>query len=119
MRAMSSARLAIGFLPGVLFLLLLPLPAAEPSPTAADEQLLKNSKIGTDGPALLEFFRHRTEQTALKDRVAKLIRQLGDDSYDVREKASSDLAQIGEPARKQLEKALSDKDPEIARRAEE
>jgi outer membrane protein assembly factor BamB len=98
---------------------LLPLPAAEPSPTAADEQLLKNSKIGTDGAALLEFFRQRTEQTALKDRIAKLIRQLGDDSYDVREKASSDLAQIGEPARKQLEKALTDKDPEIARRAEE
>jgi HEAT repeat protein len=114
---MPRGRLAIGILFGAI--LFVPLRAADPSPSAADEQLLKSAKIATDGPGLLEFFRVRTEQAGQGDRVAKLIRQLGDDSYDNREKASRDLAQVGGSARKQLEKALHDKDPEIARRAEE
>src|SRR5207247_10832829 len=33
---------------------------AEPDAGAADEQLLKSVQVGTDGPALLEFFRKRT-----------------------------------------------------------
>ena len=35
----------------------LPLRAADVNPIAADEELLRSAKLGTDGPALLEFFR--------------------------------------------------------------
>src|SRR5262245_6884322 len=53
------------------------------------------------------------------ERVAQLIRQLGDDDFRKREAASKGLAAIGEPALAALKKAAaSDADPEIRRRAE-
>ena len=61
---MPGGRFAFGIIPPVMVLLLFPLQGAEPNPSAADEQLLKAAKIGTDGPALLDFFRKRTDQAA-------------------------------------------------------
>jgi hypothetical protein len=49
--------------------------------------------------------------------VAKLIRDLGDDAYEVRESASTRLALVGEPALPYVEKALSSDDVEVRRRA--
>jgi hypothetical protein len=51
--------------------------------------------------------------------VRRLIRNLGDDDYTVRESASIKLALIGEPALPYLEKALDSDDAEVRRRAEE
>ena len=69
--------------------------AAEPDSTAADEQTLKAANLGTDGPALLDFFRKRTPTEANVKRITLLIKQLGDDSFAVREKASAELVSIG------------------------
>jgi len=51
------------------------------------------------------------------DRVARLVRQLGDRSFGNREAASRELAAVGEPARPALIKAAADADAEVARRA--
>src|SRR5262245_43843330 len=50
--------------------------------------------------------------------VARLIGQLGDDDFDVREAATKALETIGEPAYEALRKAAREKDPEVRRRAE-
>ncbi len=49
--------------------------------------------------------------------MVALIRQLGDDQFKVREKASHQLVSIGARARPYLQAATRDEDPEIARRA--
>src|SRR5205085_11503102 len=51
--------------------------------------------------------------------VGKLIRDLGDDDFEVRESASNRLALIGEAALPLIEKALKAGDAEVRRRAED
>jgi hypothetical protein len=56
---------------------------------------------------------------AESDRVAALIKQLGDDRFAKREAASKELEDIGEPALAALRKAATSRDDlEIRRRAE-
>src|SRR5687767_7926998 len=93
--------------------------AAEMDPIARDEQTLRDARLGTDGPALLEFFRKRTAKDVDLTKVKALIRQLGDDSFEVREKASAQLMALGATAAPYLKDALKDPDIEIVRRAEE
>lgn len=52
-------------------------------------------------------------------RIAKLIEQLGADTFAQREEAASQLIRIGEPARPALTLAQSHDDPEIQTRAEQ
>jgi HEAT repeat protein len=101
----------------VLLVLADPPRAAEPDETARDEQTLRAAKVGTDGAALVEFFRKRVGSEATRARARELIKQLGDDSFDLREKASADLAALGRVALPALNDALKDRDAEIARRA--
>jgi hypothetical protein len=54
---------------------------------------------------------------ALATRIEKLVAQLGADDFAVREAASKELAEIGNPARLALEKAALDPDPETSSRA--
>lgn len=93
-------------------------PAQPPAGANADEQTLTKARIGTDGASLVAFFKSRALPDVDRQRLAALIRQLGDDAYAVRERASSELAAIGLPAVAVLRKATSDPDVEIARRAE-
>ena len=97
-----------------------PTPAL-PSPTfeVTDEQVLRDNKIPTDGPGLLQFFRQHIVQTADENRIKVLIRQLGDDDFNRREDASIQLNGIGLRARPFLQAAASDSDAEIAHRAKE
>src|SRR5262249_30712094 len=53
-----------------------------------------------------------------RSRITALIAALGDDSYDVREKASAELVTLGPPAAPLLRQATKDADIEIVRRAE-
>lgn len=92
-------------------------PAADPAP-AADDQILKTARVGTDGPALLEYFRTRTVTAADRQRIAALIRQLGAPAYADRERATAELTAIGLPAIGPLRRAQADADVEIARRAD-
>ena len=92
--------------------------AAESDSVAADERTLKAANLGTDGRALLEFFRKRTLKDPDGNRIQKLIRELGDDSFEVREKASAALTELGEVAVPLLRQAVQDPDIEVVRRAE-
>src|SRR5690242_6327316 len=109
-------------LPAVLLLTALPLPArAQPAadPAAEDEQILKDAKVGTDAPALLQFFRKRTPADRDRDRAAALIRRLGEDAFPVRQKAADGLVTLGPAALPQLRAALSHPDEEVRQRAGE
>jgi hypothetical protein len=83
----------------------------------ADEVLLKESRIATDGPGLLAFFRERAHTAPTDDALKALVDQLGDDSFQRRESASRQLVAIGGRAKSFLQKAVSSEDYEIAYRA--
>jgi hypothetical protein len=91
--------------------------AADPDRLADDEQTVRAAGAGTDGPALLDFLRKNTLTDADRRRIVLLVRQLGDDDFDVREKASADLVGFGARAVAFLRPATEDRDPEVARRA--
>lgn len=86
---------------------------------AADEELLKTAGINTDGPSLLEFFRKRTVDGTDADQIKQLIKDLGNEDFDVREAASGKLAAIGVRARSFLKEAVNNSDVEVAKRARE
>jgi HEAT repeat protein len=95
-----------------------PLAADEKSAVAYDEGLLKDAGVGTSGEALVDFFRKRTLSAEDDAKLAGLVRRLGDLSFAVREQATTDLIGLGRTARKHLQTALDDPDPEVVRRAE-
>jgi hypothetical protein len=117
-------RLSRPLLP-VLLLAALPLPgrtqpAAPPADLAAeDKQTLQAAKVGTDGPALLAFFRKRIPTDKDRDRAAALIRRLSAAAFPVRQQAATDLVALGPPALPQLRHALGHRDEEVRQRAAE
>ncbi|HUY36983.1 MAG TPA: hypothetical protein VMV69_29970 [Pirellulales bacterium] len=52
-------------------------------------------------------------------RIARLIRDLGSDSFVDRDRASEELASLGPATRRQLEQAVEDPDPEVRLRAKD
>jgi HEAT repeat protein len=111
-----------------VLILLVPLMAAlfvqaAPSPSeellAIDEAILKDASVGTDGPALIEYFRTRTLAEPQRIRVARLIDDLGADDYQARENATKELVKVGAAAAPALLQATDNADPEVASRARE
>ncbi len=95
-------------------------PAKPPEPDpqlVQDEADLKSLNIATDGPALVTFFKTRMLTPADQKRLAVAIRNLGDDTFDVRETASAELSAAGRLALVQLKEALTVKDVEVVYRA--
>src|SRR5262249_20737059 len=108
-------------LAAVLFLPwgLSPCPAqAADAETAADEETLKKTGVAVDGPALVEFFRQRNALCTDQERVAALVRRLGDGTFRVRNQAGADTTRLGRPALKALGRALADSDADIRSRAD-
>jgi peptidyl-prolyl cis-trans isomerase B (cyclophilin B) len=91
--------------------------AAQPDAIEADEETLKAAGLGTDDAALIEFFRSKTLADNDRDKIAALVRDLGADDFQVREKASSELVKIGGKAASLLRQAKDSRDAEVARRA--
>jgi tetratricopeptide (TPR) repeat protein len=54
-----------------------------------------------------------------KEQIAKLVKQLGDNEFDVREAASRKLWEVGEVAEEALKEAAKSEDAEVSRRATE
>jgi hypothetical protein len=93
---------------------------ASASPAVADDQeLVKSAGLGVDGPSLLAFLKSRSLDESDVREIEALVRQLGDDDFEVRERASRQLIARGRAARPFLEKVLKNRDPEVARRASE
>jgi HEAT repeat protein len=70
-----------------------------------------------DGAALLALFRRWTPQDFDMDQVQMLVQQLGDDDFDVREKATTALIQKGGAALALLREAAKNEDLEVVERA--
>ena len=85
--------------------------------SADDEAILKGAGVPTDGPALVAFFQQRTPSEEKRQKLAKTIRRLGDNTFSVREQASAALVASGSLAEPLLKAALADADLEVARRA--
>src|SRR5262249_17806642 len=86
---------------------LTPAAAAEPDPEVVQaEKTLKDANVATDGPALLRFFRERSLTDADRARLPDAVRRLGDDDFDVREKAAEELLRAGRKALPFLKPAM-------------
>jgi hypothetical protein len=116
---MPWTQLALRFTVAMLMLAPSMLTAGEPDSTAIDETTLKSAHVATDGPGLLEFFRKRTLSSVDLERIKKLIVDLGDDAFDVRQNASTQLVTIGPAAVPLLKQATKSTDIEVVRRAED
>jgi HEAT repeat protein len=71
----------------------------------------------SDGLSLLEFFRKRALSAERRERIQSLVRQLGDDTFEVRERATTTLVLLGTTAAPLLRIAAQSKDVEVADRA--
>jgi hypothetical protein len=91
----------------------------EPDLAGADERALRAGGQAVTGAELVEFVRRRTPPAADAAAVRRLIRQLGDESFEVRQKASAGLVVLGQAALPWLREATGDGDAEVARRARE
>ncbi len=94
-----------------------PCHAAENEANAADERVVKEAGINPDAAGLLAYFRERTPTAEDDKRLRALVRQLGDEQFAVREKATKELVRRGLPAVPLLRQAQRDPDAEVARRA--
>ena len=56
---------------------------------------------------------------SVEDKIRRLVEELGDDSYHIREKAHKALEKIGKPALEALRKAFKSVDLEVSSRAQE
>src|SRR5262249_38762089 len=93
--------------------------ASEPDTTKADEKILQDAKMGIDGPALLDFFKKRTPSEVDRGRILDLIKKLGADDFEVRERATNELTALGAAAAALLRQAAqSSNDIEVIRRCE-
>jgi PQQ-like domain/HEAT repeats len=92
--------------------------AADPDPVEQDERTLKEARLPTDGPGLLDFFRKRTLGDKDRARIEQLIAQLGADEFSARERASAELVALGGAAAPLLRQAVKSPDIEVVRRAE-
>ena len=90
---------------------------AKPEDLSLDKEILKAAKVKSDGPSLLKLFRGRTMTPALRVEILALIKQLGDNSFAVRQKASAALVAKGAVALPLLRTAVRDSDIEVGRRA--
>ncbi len=92
-------------------------PASADDAAAADEQTLRNADLPTDGPGLLDLLHKRILSEADRQQAEALIGKLGDDDFDVREKATAELKAMGPAVRPLLREALESTDPEVRFRA--
>ena len=74
---------------------------------------------GTEGAASLEEFTKRTLTEADREKAEKLIRQLGDDDFDVRQKAKTELKNMGVLVVRMLRGVANDQDMEVQQNARE
>jgi hypothetical protein len=95
-----------------------PAPMPPPAPSADDESLLKAAKFGVDGPGLLDYFHRHTTPPEKQEHILALIQQLGDDSFKVRNKATTELAALGAAAIPYVRRAQDDANPEVQERVD-
>jgi HEAT repeat protein len=84
---------------------------------ATEEALLEKAGIKTDTASLVTYLNGRSGNRKNVVDVDRLVRELGDPQFQVREEATERLIAIGSPALEQLRAALKDVDQEVVLRA--
>jgi HEAT repeat protein len=87
--------------------------------SSEDRDTLTRAGLPSDGLGLIDYFRKRINPKADPARVKELIRELGHEDFQVREKAQHELQILGTAAFSELKKAASDPDAERRERAGE
>src|SRR3954465_4643715 len=81
------------------------LPAAADEP---DEALVKAAGLSADGPALLDFIRQRSRESADKDELASMLEDLGSPDPKAADAAAAALVARGPRAVPALRRAAND-----------
>lgn len=81
-----------------------------------DERLLREAGLPSDDAGLVAFFRNRSPRD---EDVRALVKKLGDDDFEARERASRELLLLGPVATPFLKEGAASSDPEVKRRSEE
>jgi HEAT repeat protein len=92
------------------------LPAAPAVTNSEDEKVLREAKVGGDGPALLDYLRKHTLTAAQREQVRTQVPRLGNDDFKVRQQASAALLALGPAIVPHLRRALDDPDEEVRER---
>jgi outer membrane protein assembly factor BamB len=90
---------------------------AAPDPMERELAVLRDADIPSEEGSLVDYFHKRTLQENDRQKVETLIGQLGDDSFEVRERATAALIAMGPAAEAQLKQAAQGADPEVKERA--
>jgi hypothetical protein len=98
-----------------------PKEAAPLDETAADEKLLRDARMPTDAASLLKYLRDRTPKQVEPEKLTKLVKELGDSDFMVREKAYGELLTLGITSLEVLKQAANSLTTaeEIRKRAQE
>jgi len=89
-------------------------PPERPSP---EENILREAGVAVDADGLLAFFRQRTLGDAESKRIGEIIKRLGADDFDDRQRAAKELRKVGGRATPLVRAASASTDAEIAVRA--
>ena len=100
-----------------LYLLILPPGAPLSAFPALKPESLKAAGLPADGASLLVYLRQRILAEGDTEKLAALVKQLGDRSFAVRQKATSALIAAGPKAFPFLRQAANDGDAEVRSRA--
>jgi hypothetical protein len=84
-----------------------------------DLDVLKRVNLKADAASLLDYLRKQTHPEADPKQMEQLIRDLGDDVFQVREQAYGKLITLGKTALVGLKQAEKDTDPEVRHRAKD
>jgi HEAT repeat protein len=90
----------------------------DPDPDPEDAKVLREAGLTLDNKALLGFLQARTLADADRTRILALVKQLGDEEFQIRDKASDKLEVLGAPTVPLLRQAMHDQDVEVVHRAE-
>jgi hypothetical protein len=91
----------------------------EVDPVQRQEETLRAAHVGTDDAALLKYLRKQTLSEEARNKIQDLIRDLGNPSFQARQKAKQDLIAQGAMVLPGLTQAVHNPDPEIAESAKE
>jgi outer membrane protein assembly factor BamB len=90
----------------------------EPEDTSKEDlKVLREAGLKGEGPDLLEFFRKRTYKQPDPKQLDLLIKQLGDDDFDIREKAYLTLRDMGASAMTAIKQGEANPDLEVKKRS--
>ena len=91
----------------------------EVNPLQKQEEILRAVHVGTDDAALLKYLAKQTLSEEVRNKIQDFIRELGNPSFQVRQKGKEDLIAQGITALPELKQAEHNPDPEIAGLAKE